>query len=153
MPRYRYRFSAPGQPRQRPLLLQALAFVTEKSPRVKRRPRSYGSRSCALAAPPPHTHTHRLLVAALRPLSIFRRQQPSHTRDYLNQAGNLFLPPGAKKKKRKKKQPASSTPNKPRLPRAKRTPASDYQKDATPNPAYYFQFLLEKVNLMSIISS
>lgn len=40
----------------------------------------------------------------------------------------------------------------PALP-AKRTPMRDYQKDAVSSPAYYFQFLLEKVNLMSIIGS
>ena len=36
---------------------------------------------------------------------------------------------------------------------AKRAPIRDYQKDAASSPAYYFQFLLEKVNLMSIIGS
>lgn len=69
---------------------------------------------------------------ALGSLSIFWEQQPSQTRDYLDQAGNLFLPPGEKNKKTTArllgtKQAAA--------PRAKRTPASDYQKDATPSPA------------------
>lgn len=36
---------------------------------------------------------------------------------------------------------------------AKRPPIRDYQKDAVLSPAYYFQFLLEKVNLMSIIGN
>ncbi len=36
---------------------------------------------------------------------------------------------------------------------AKRNPIRDYQKDAASSPVYYFQFLLEKVNLMSIIGS
>lgn len=36
---------------------------------------------------------------------------------------------------------------------AKSSPISDFQKDAALSPVYYFRFLLEKVNLMSIIGS
>lgn len=38
-------------------------------------------------------------------------------------------------------------------PPCQKLPISDYQKDAALSPVYYFQFLLEKVNLMSIIGS
>lgn len=83
-----------------------------EGPRVKRRTRSHGSRSCALATPPPPHPTPR---SSARSLSIFQRQQPSHTRDYLDQAGNLFLPPGANKAARllDTKQTAASLPNTP----------------------------------------
>lgn len=50
-------------------------------------------------------------------------------------------------------QPASSTPNKhrPSLPKAPRSVIAE--KMQRRGPVYYFQFLLEKVNLMSIIGS
>lgn len=101
--------------------------------RVKGKTRSYRSRSCVLAP--------------LRALSIFCRQQPRRTGDYLDRGGDLFLPSVGNKAARLLDTKQTAAPS------AKRTPASDYQKDATPNPIYYFQFLLQKVNLMSIIGS
>lgn len=87
------------------------------------------------------------MLAPLRALSIFRRQPPSPTGDYLDQEGDLFLPAVENKAARLLDTKQTAAPS------AKRTPDTDYQKDATPSPVYYFQFLLQKVNLMSIIGS
>lgn len=66
-------------------------------------------------SPTPPTPPHPTPRSSARSLSIFQRQQPSHTRDYLDQAGNLFLPPGANKAARllDTKQTAAPLPNTP----------------------------------------
>lgn len=72
--------------------------------------------------------------------------QLSRTRDYLDRERESIFTAWRKNK-------AARLLDTKQTPRAKRATASERQNDATPSPAYYLQFLLEKVNLMSIIGS
>lgn len=132
-------------------LLVAVKFVTNKG--LKLEGKTWGTTSetvCATALKNACFFVHALIPPSwlLPPISLnFCDSSQAISEIILDQTVYLLSP-----------RPTRATSLPPRhgtntgLP-CQKLPISDYQKDAALSPVYYFQFLLEKVNLMSIIGS